>query len=252
MAAYTRIEGLRPRRGGKPAGYNSRQTNTSADLSFVLKDLEERVATLSVDATGYASEVIRLRHVQPVASYSWIDASAPTIVVPGRSAVVYHPASLTCLDHKGSPRIWANERPPVKQVPLDAGVQYIHHNASKMGNDTPMLPLFVAIDALHDNFPYKDFDLVTDRNCLRKLLRYIDNAQTEDNFRIDVDLAGKTCLFTRQEESATRVDQNTGYGSEYLKAATKAPSGCEKMVGHHRIITYVSCDRPECSKVPGC
>jgi len=128
----------------------------------------------------------------------------------------------------------------VKQVPLDAGVQYIHHNASKMGTRSPMLPLFAAIDALHDDFAYKDLDLVTDRNGLRKLLRYIDNANTEDNFRIDVDLVGKTVVFTRQEENTEVVRQNTGYGNEYLKATTREPPGCEKMLDHHRIITYVS------------
>lgn len=128
----------------------------------------------------------------------------------------------------------------MKEVPLDAGVQYIHQNATKMGNHSPMLPLFAAIDALHDNYPYKDFDLVTDRNGLRKLLRYIDNVHTEDDFRIDVDLVGKTCLFTRQEENATLSIQNTGYGNEYLKATTRVPPGCEEMLDHHRIITYVS------------
>jgi hypothetical protein len=101
-----------------------------------------------------------------------------------------------------------------------------------------MLPLFAAIDALHDDFPYKDIDLVTDRNGLRKLLRYIDNERTKDNFRIDVDLVGKTCLFTRREENTALVGQYTGYGNEYLKAATRTPSGCEKMLDHHRIITY--------------
>ena len=141
---------------------------------------------------------------------------------------------------KGSPWIWADDRGQVKQVPLDAGVQYIHHNASKMGTRSPMLPLFAAIDALHDDFAYKDLDLVTDRNGLRKLLRYIDNANTEDNFRIDVDLVGKTVVFTRQEENTEVVRQNTGYGNEYLKATTREPPGCEKMLDHHRIITYVS------------
>ncbi|KAG8221509.1 hypothetical protein J3R82DRAFT_1724 [Butyriboletus roseoflavus] len=221
MAAYTRNQKVWRPRGGKPTNYRASQTGgSSASASFVLKDLDERVATLSVDATGYASEHVRLRHVKSIASYSWIDAPVPTIVVPG------------------SPWIWAEERPPVKKVPLDVGVQYIHHNASKMGNHSPMLPLFAAIDALHDDFLYKDLDLVTDRNSFRKLLRYIDNVGSEDNFRIDIDLVGKTCLFTRQEESATLSMQNTGYGNEYLNAATRVPPGCEKMLDHHRIITY--------------
>ena len=43
------------------------------------------MATLSVDSAGYASELVRLRRVKHVASYSWIDAPVPTIAVPGTS-----------------------------------------------------------------------------------------------------------------------------------------------------------------------
>ena len=100
MAAYTRNEGWRSRRG-KPE-YRNRQTNAPANLSFVLKDLEERVTTLSVDATVYASEVVRLRHVEPVASYSWIDAPVPTIIIPGMSTRS-HRTSFTYLDPEAPP-----------------------------------------------------------------------------------------------------------------------------------------------------
>ncbi|KAG9311433.1 hypothetical protein JVU11DRAFT_8546 [Chiua virens] len=232
MAAYTRNDSAsRPRRGkpadrGNLADHRARKINTSASTtststsaSFVLKDLKDKVTTFS-DATTYASELIRLRHVKPVASYSWIDAPVPTIVVPGSSL------------------IWADERPPVTQVPLDKGVQHIHHDASKMGNLSPMWPLFASIDALNDDFPYKDLDLVTDRNGLRKLLRHVDNVPRTDDFRIDIDLVGKTCLFTRREEKASVVGQNMGYGHEYLRAATKEPQSCEKMLDHKRVITY--------------
>jgi len=221
MAAYTRNPGWRSR-GGKSASNRGRPTRTSPSAAFIYKDLEECVATLLVDATGYTSNLVRLRHIKPIASYSWIDAPVPTMVVPG------------------SPWIWADERPPVKQVPLDRGVQQIHHDASKMGNErSPLLPLFAAIDALHgDDFCYRDLDLCTDRNGLRKLLRYVDGVRAEDDFRIDVDLAGKTCLFTRREEEAVLAGQNTGYGHEYLKATTRIPEGCERMLDHKRIVTY--------------
>ena len=239
MAAYAPNQRWRPQRG-KPVFYRTIGPSSSSP-SFVLKDLEERVAVLSVDSAGYTSELVRLCHVKPVASYSWIDAPVPTIVVPGMSTHAYHPTPYIPTA-KGSPWIW-DERGLVKQVPLDAGVQYIHHDTSRMGCYSPMLPLFAAIDALHDDFAYKDLDLVTDRNCLRKLLRYIDNVCPEENFRIDVDLVGNTVFFTRQEENTMLVGQNTGYGNEYLKAATRDPPGCEKMLDHHRIITYVSHDR---------
>lgn len=81
MAAYKRDTKWRPR--GTPANFRSRQPGTSSDPSFVLDGLDKRVATLSIDA-GYASELVQLRHVTSIASYSWMDAPVPTIVVPGR------------------------------------------------------------------------------------------------------------------------------------------------------------------------
>ena len=46
---------------------------------------------------------------------------------------------------------------------------------------------------LQENLPYRDLDLVTNRNNLCKLLRCIDQ-QRDKAFRIDADLVGKTCL----------------------------------------------------------
>lgn len=103
-----------------------------------------------------------------------------------------------------------------------------------------MVPLFAAIDVLHEGFRYRDLDLITNRNSLRKLLRYVDNDRGLKDFRIDIDLVRYTCLFTRCEENAAIVGCWSGYGNEYLKAATRAPRTCENMTDHHRIITYVS------------
>jgi hypothetical protein len=103
---------------------------------------------------------------------------------------------------------------------------------------SPLSPLFAAIDDL-GGYDYKSLDLVTDRNNLRKLLRWATGTASE-GFRIDIDVAGQTCLFTRREEKDTEVIQGfRGFGHEYEKAATRSPSGYEKATGHHRIISMV-------------
>lgn len=138
----------------------------------------------------------------------------------------------------GYPRIWKSTTP--SRVPADSGVQYVDRNASHMGHRSPLLPIFAAIDTLHDNFPYQDLDLITDRNNLRKLLRCIDQ-QHDRAFRIDIDLVEKTCLLTRREDIMMEtINEFRGYGHEYEMAATKSRRGSEEEIGHHRIVTYVS------------
>ncbi|KAI6103155.1 hypothetical protein EDD16DRAFT_1727661 [Pisolithus croceorrhizus] len=184
---------------------------------FLLKDLEGPVETLSPEAAVQSSGRVQLRNVKPIASYSWIEGKTPSIVVPG------------------CPRIWKNTT--VKTVPQDAGVQYIDRNTSFMGHRPSLTPIFAAVDSLHDDFRYHNLDLVTDRNNLRKLLRCIDQ-QRDKTFRIDIDLLGQTCLFTRREETLVETIQGfRGYGHQYELAATK-PRGSEGEISHHRIICY--------------
>ncbi|KAF9223146.1 hypothetical protein BS17DRAFT_782437 [Gyrodon lividus] len=188
------------------------------DLAFLLKDLGEPIKTFSCPS-AVTADVVQLKDFKAISSYSWIDAATPTIAVPG------------------SPRVWANTH--VTRVPADKGVHYIDQNAARMQGHSPLLPLFVAIDNMNIQFRYDDLDLVTDRNNLRKLLRFVTGAKDEKDFRIDIDLAGKTCLLTRREEkNAETIVGFRGFGHEYETAATTATRGCENATGHHRIVSY--------------
>ncbi|KAI6001140.1 hypothetical protein EDC04DRAFT_1067456 [Pisolithus marmoratus] len=170
-----------------------------------------------LDIAHQASKV-QLSNVKPISSYSWIEANTPTIAVPGY------------------PRIW--RKTTVTTVSPDSGVHYIDRNASCMGNRPPLIPIFAAVDSLHNDFKYRDLDLMTDRNNLRKLLRCIDR-QHDKTFRIDVDLLGKTCLFTRRDETLVEtIREFRGFGHEYELAATKPRRGAEGEISHHRIIGY--------------
>ncbi|KIJ16236.1 hypothetical protein PAXINDRAFT_176296 [Paxillus involutus ATCC 200175] len=183
------------------------QSNPSVDPRFLLKGLEESVQTFSATSVAAPTSVVQLKDFKPIASYSWIDATKPTIAVPG------------------SPRVWANTT--VTRVPADKGVVYIDQNSARMLGHSPLLPLFIAVENIDANFRYGDVDLVTDRNNLRKLLRFV------------IDLAGKTCLFTRREEkNQETISDFRGFGHEYEQAATTATRGCERATGHHRIVSY--------------
>jgi hypothetical protein len=90
-----------------------------------------------------------------------------------------------------------------------------------------------------------DFDLVTDRNNLRKLLRWAvydipTVGMDKQNFRIDVELCGSTCVFSRCEAKTTAYRNGSeGFGKNYEEAATtrvgKVPTS-----GHHRCTSMVS------------
>ena len=220
---------------------NSRGYATSQP-TYIKKDLGNPLKHFSPAASG-ASEPVKIKDVQAVASYSWIDAKAPTIAVPGAPAFHLHIEnfhSRECHGLKGSPNIWTNSNP--KRVPADSGVFFIDQNAHRMGpTASPLTPIFAAIDDFHGNeYDFSGIDIVSDRNNLRKLFRWATGVADEKDFRIDIDLAGQTCLFTRREEkNAETVLGFKGFGHEYEKAATRLAPGCERTTGHHRIISIV-------------
>lgn len=110
------------------------------------------------------------------------------------------------------------------------------------------MPLFKAVDIVTEDsqsgpFDWTSVDFVTDRNGLRKLLRWIaDKDGSAKEFRIDMELVGeRTVLFNRWEKR-TREDSNTGFtgfGFNFERASTDAPQGCNDSTGHHRIVTFV-------------
>ncbi|KAG2112945.1 hypothetical protein BD769DRAFT_1673915 [Suillus cothurnatus] len=141
---------------------------------------------------------VEITNVKPIASYSWIEAPTPTIAVPG------------------SPRVWFTGP---QRVPADSGTRFLSM-------------IWIPVSTT------KQFDFITDRNNLRKLLYWASGSSDEKDFRIDIDVAGSTCLFTRLEAQNTdTVEGFMGYGHEYKQAATRVTRGCERATGHHRMIS---------------
>jgi len=119
-----------------------------------------------------------------------------------------------------------------------------------MGSRT-LFPLIRAVQDVEsqleteeeDKFDWSSADFVTDRNGLRKLLRWI-NAVTGDpprDFRIDMELAGSKTVLLNRWEQITKEQPGTrrSYGFNFEEAMTSPGPGCERGTGHHRIIAYV-------------
>lgn len=158
---------------------------------------------------------------------------------------------LNSSSHVGSPPEW-RDRPFPYRVPFDTGVRFIDQNGYRMGSESCLLPLFRAVDIVAEenadtSMDWSDVDFVTDRNGLRKLMRWIrhsgsDSAESLKNFRIDLQLGGRKTVLMHRLEKRTReiaVPPRAGCGISFEKESTTPAQGCNRSTGHHRIVQYV-------------
>jgi hypothetical protein len=141
----------------------------------------------------------------------------------------------------GHPPIWKYARLP-QQVSKDRGKAYVDENAARFPG-SPLAPLVAAVSHYNPSYDFSSIDIVSDRNNLRKLLKWVGGYGGSQDFRIDLQLAGcGTVLFTRREKSA-RVSaggpNSESYGHEFERVMTRRAHGCDNSSGHHRIISYV-------------
>jgi hypothetical protein len=108
----------------------------------------------------------------------------------------------------------------------------------------PLVPLVRAVDTNADvqragAFNWSSVDIITDRNNLRKLLRWASSS-SKQVFRIDTQLAGEgTVLFNRWNERDKARGDGSSYGINFEKSSTSPAKGCDGTSSHHRIIKYV-------------
>ncbi|KAF7300842.1 hypothetical protein MKEN_01310200 [Mycena kentingensis (nom. inval.)] len=188
---------------------------------------------------------IVIRNLQSIGSYNWTNASSPTIIVPG------------------SPREWC-DRPLPFTVERDTGVVFKDQNSARAPDGQTFLPLFAAVDKMQEinarsgrggtfsstfDWASASVDFITDRNGLRKLLRWIagrrqrNGGQVDEpmkDFRIDMQLApgGQTILLNRWENRDREQMNGKTYGFHFEEKATLPPRGIPDSSGHHRIVSY--------------
>lgn len=159
----------------------------------------------------------------------------------------------------GYPAVWKDVPKPFTVEPdedrisqphmyniLDPVVHAVNHIQARGAN------------ASSSSFDWPSIDFITDRNGLRKLMRWIeaDGRSNGPNpyahqyknggftdFRLDLELINeKTVVIHRWDglpEDAKAEGQKT-YGLQFKKVTTQWPEGCEGSTGYHRIIKYVS------------
>ncbi|THU82135.1 hypothetical protein K435DRAFT_831724 [Dendrothele bispora CBS 962.96] len=201
---------------------NSTESPADRNLHEGLKDTP--VKTLAVPRIDSTDQEVKIKDVEYIGSYNWVKGTQPTMIVPG------------------SPAIWQNKALPY-QVPADDSRVFVDQNGFWMGSKC-LLPLIAAVDthAEEEGEPpleWSSFDIITDRNGLRKLLRWIGGAPDARDFRIDLQLAGeKTVLFNRWEKKTTEESSGYTFGHNFERVSTHHADGCEESTGHHRIVKY--------------
>ncbi|KAH9831408.1 uncharacterized protein C8Q71DRAFT_715353 [Rhodofomes roseus] len=225
---------LQYRRGGYAGRGGSSQGGQPSSSPALSALPQERTLTEGLSATPIetvtkptsASEaVIAVKQLEYIGSFNWTSASKPTIIVPG------------------CPPLWRDRALPYK-VPRDSGVRFV----DQTGYHMPAYPLYSLVRAVDimsedkgDSFDWSTVDIVTDRNGLRKLLRWLNDDGTAKDFRIDTQLAGRRTVLLNRWEKKTREMPNpqySTYGFSFERESTYRAPDCEQASGYHRIVKY--------------
>ncbi|KAF8758791.1 geranylgeranyl pyrophosphate synthetase [Rhizoctonia solani] len=250
---HSASRGYRGARGSQGKGRFQSHSNFTPSAKLQEGLSESAIDSVSINSIRLDStKEVEATNVVALGSYDWVDHSIPTIVIPASK-------------HIGAPPLWKEPSLPLQLEP-DTGDSFIDQNTARLPMH-PLEPMFRAISVTQEqfkntiNFSEEKIDVVTDRNSLRKLMRFIiSHGPNRDHrpgsnreFRIDVQLAlnGRTLVLTRHEENL--VDKSTGfkgYGHNFEKATTEASppllatnSGRThishlRSTGHHRITRY--------------
>lgn len=120
---------------------------------------------------------------------------------------------------------------------------FIDQNAARSPRH-PLEPVFLALRAEQQQqqpgvVELPEVDVVTDRNNVRKLLRFVQGGASADrpfDIKVEAVAGAKTALLTRVEpRTRETISRFVGFGHNFEKAYTKAPPAS---TGHHRIVGY--------------
>ncbi|KAF4974933.1 hypothetical protein FZEAL_8196 [Fusarium zealandicum] len=173
-------------------------------------------------------------------SYNWVIKPQPTVYVPGIPNLTYSllPWNFTKLTIVGEPPQWSPKPLPLRIAP-DSGFHFIDQNSFRV----PKHPFEVVFQAMGTMNPTKKFDgidVLVNRNSLRHLLDFC-HGRCGESFRINLYMVQNTLVIERCEKSARhmiRGSHRSGFGHNFEKAVTVAPTGMSDIAGHHRVLRY--------------
>ncbi|GAW20362.1 hypothetical protein ANO14919_098670 [Xylariales sp. No.14919] len=174
------------------------------------------------DLRGQTYPLIDIRRVVNLASYSWIEAWAPTIAIPG------------------APPRWS---PPLHPPPLEkvSGLAFLAQNAAHHPQ-TPLEPLFRSLYVTNPKFDVRLAHVITDSGNILNLLRFVFSGSSQDeleSFSFRAEVIDNTVVFSQTEIKTTNVtapDRLRDY--DYRLKKTYTQPQLEDSTDHYRIIGY--------------
>ncbi|TFY81639.1 hypothetical protein EWM64_g2375 [Hericium alpestre] len=144
-----------------------------------------------------------IENAEYIGSYNWVENDGRTIIVPG------------------SPPVCTNRALPYA-IPSDAEIRPADYHIPL----SALLPLMKAVDIVGKEIDWPVVDFVTDRNNLRKLMRWLQNGSKERDFRIDTQLAGEHNVLFNIFENRTRGNTDwRSYGESFEHETTPPAPG---------------------------
>ncbi|ESZ94906.1 hypothetical protein SBOR_4698 [Sclerotinia borealis F-4128] len=179
--------------------------------------LGEEIDKINISTLLIEDNAPRIANANYVASYNWLDAKSPIILVPG------------------SPPAWSPLEKDEK-LPADSGSVYRDLNVARYP-DYPLEPAVRSILALEPDFDLQAVDLVACGSTMGNLLRFAGSL--EKSFRFDAELVGDSVFFIRKEKTPTEtIDNLRGYGHTFPERYTTWDRDVGGSCSHQRIIEY--------------
>ncbi|ORY90642.1 hypothetical protein BCR35DRAFT_328415 [Leucosporidium creatinivorum] len=155
--------------------------------SSMYKDLGSKLAPIPRPVAQRLAPFVEPTNFEGVSSYNWLDepqTTTPTMIVPG------------------SPAVWTPPPLPfllIRDKQLQS-TQFVNQNAYRMQHSSSMAALVVAVKAYNPSFRFAEIDFALHRNDLLKLSTAgNESGRGSKDFRIDLELVGKTVVLTRWE-----------------------------------------------------
>ncbi|KAF2429947.1 hypothetical protein EJ08DRAFT_589893, partial [Tothia fuscella] len=175
-----------------------------------------------LNADHVLSSDAKITSLEDVASYNWLKANEPTIMVPA-----------------GKPPKWTpTARPTELAEDNPKGTYYRDPNAAYFPS-YPMEPVVRSIFEARPDFNAQEIDVFGCGSTLGNLLKFARNVETEKSFRFLVEVVGETVFLIRRENSPKEVIADIrGYGHSFPEANTTWDADVQSSETHQRIVRY--------------
>ncbi|OCK74672.1 hypothetical protein K432DRAFT_409666 [Lepidopterella palustris CBS 459.81] len=182
-------------------------------------DLAVAVVELKADQVSFSDA--KITGLEDVASYNWLKANEPTIMVPGK------------------PPKWTPTARPTKLAEDNPNGTYYRDPNAAYFPSYPMEPVVRSIFEACPDFNAQEVDVFGCGSTLGNLLRFARNVETEKPFRFLVEVVGETVFLIRRENSPKEVIADIrGYGHSFPEANTTWDADVQSSETHQRIIRY--------------